>query len=268
LQNWVQFLIFALFLGAPALSWVVQQLREKSEVKRERAMAARRREEELRTGRTSESSQPQTLVAPKSDDRMTELQRLAERRQQQLRELRARQAQQQSTKASATIAPSAPAAGSGSGQQLPRGAGMRGGPLPNRQNTASQPPARRRPQSQPVQQQQPSRSSYGPRPASQSGDRVDIQTALRRAEAEATKAGQPGNQTISQQLAAAPVSDERGTTAKVRGAQPGIGREVRAMLRGSTRKNRTGPSLASLLAIGEVLGKPVSMRANEAEDRL
>jgi len=268
LQNWVQFLIFALFLSAPALSWVVQQLREKAEVKRERALAARRREEELRTGRTSESTQPQSLVTNKGEDRMTELQRLAERRQQQLRELRARQAQQQGAKASATIAPSAPAAGSGKGQRLPRGAGMRGGPLPNRQAPATtQPQTRRRPQTQPAQQKS-SRPSPAARPTAPSGDRVDIQSALRRAESEAAKSGQPANQSISQQLAAAPVSDERGGLAKVKGAKTGIGPEVRSILRDSTRMNRSGPGLASLLAIGEVLGKPVSMRSDESEDRL
>lgn len=264
MSNWLQFLIFAIFLSAPALSWAVQKLREQADVKRQRAEAARRREEELRTGRVSD---PQRENKPSSvrEDRMTELQRLAERRQQQLRELRERQSRQVSGKNASMIAPMPPqAGGSGSGQRLPKGQGMRGQPLPNRRTAQQQQNRGATGQPQPGQRQRPAQNPIGSRPATQSQspirqDQVDIRSMMRQAEKTAPPAVIEGR-SISQQLSDAPVSDASVVRNARSGTSTGVSAEVRSLLRGSTRKDGSGPKLATLLAINEVLSKPVSMR--------
>lgn len=270
MANWVQFLVFALFLTAPAVSWVIQKLREQAEVKRVRTEAQRRREEELRTGRTSDAPGPSKLQS-KGDDRMTELQRLAERRQQQLRELRARQERQQSTRTNVAIAPGSQAGGRQAGQRLPRGTGMRGQALPARRGSqeqvARQPAQQPRP-SKPQPQQTPARQKAAQAVRQPVRDTVDIQTVLRQtASAGPEQIGQ--GQSIAEQLSAAPVTQESIARPDARGTvRRGVAGEVRSVLRGATMDGKKGPKLATLLAVTEILNKPVSMRDPSAENRV
>lgn len=261
MNQWLQLLFFVAVLGAPALSWVIQKLREQADVKRQRTEAARRREEELRTGRVS---QPQQASQPPArEDRMTELQRLAERRQQQLRELRARQERQIAAKA-APIAPGSQAGGSGVGQKLPKGQGMRGQPLPGMQTSQQTPaPTRNRPpqtaRRQPSSQGTPGPRSGQQRPSPIRQDQVDIRSAMRQAEQSAAVPVLKG-QSISEQLSAAPVSEKKVAPSAAADKRKGVSTEIRSLLRASTRRDGSGPQLATLMALNEVLAKPVSMR--------
>jgi len=262
LNQWLQLLFFAAVLGAPALSWVIQKLREQADVKRQRAEAARRREEELRTGRVSEP-QRTDRQPPAREDRMTELQRLAERRQQQLRELRARQEKQLAAKA-VPLAPASQAGGSGVGQKLPKGQGMRGQALPGRRTdqqtpaqTRNRPPQTARTQP-PAQQGTPGPRTGPQRPSPIRQDQVDIRSAMRQAEQSA--AAVLKGQSISEQLSAAPVSEKKIAPSARVDKRKGVSSEIRSLLRGSIRRDGSGPQLGTIIALNEILAKPVSMR--------
>ncbi len=196
---------------------------------------------------------------------MTELQRLAERRQQQLRELRERQSRQVSGKNASMIAPMpTQSGGPASGQRLPKGQGMRGQPLPTRRS--AQPPQGRAAgqQPQPGQRQRPAQGAQPGRPATPTQspirqDQVDIRWMMRQAEKTAPPAVIEGR-SISQQLSDAPISDANVARSARSEPRTGVSAEVRSLLRGSTRKDGSGPKLATLIAINEVLAKPVSIR--------
>lgn len=85
-----------IMLLIPALSWIAQRLKEQALIKQERDNQARRREEELRTGRTTGAApaRPTTAASGSQSADAQAVQDLAARRQAQLRELRARQMQQ------------------------------------------------------------------------------------------------------------------------------------------------------------------------------
>lgn len=120
-QNFVQFLILALAVGAPVLSWLAGKIKEAHELKRLRDTARKNYEEQLRTGRAPAQPPAATTEQAKPARTAADLQALAERRQQQLRELRERQIGQ----APAT-APSAPRAPSTQPVQRPtRAPGVR-----------------------------------------------------------------------------------------------------------------------------------------------
>ena len=267
-QSWFQILFLVIALGSPVISWLFGQLRQKIEDKRELARRQRLREEELRTGRRLTEEQPTPLV-PVKNDRASELQRLAERRQQQLRELRARQAQQQQRKAN----PATPAAQL---QSQPKN-------LPGRsQSRAEQ--ARQRMQErlqkrqqelrkrqealqQRRQQQQQSRPSTGrpfeqaSRPQSQSSRKPDADQ-IKAALAQSAQTAAIDQATIQQHLRAAP-SSEPAKQARAKNRQNDVGKQVRDLLHGSPAGSSSRPSLAALLAVNEVLSKPVSMRDSD-----
>lgn len=124
----MNFLVFFLAFGLPLIGWVFGKVKEQREAKQLRDEMKRRREEQLRTGRTGDveqaapASRPSRIsgrvdAADESGGVSAERQRLqdlAAKRQAQLRELRARQRAQQQ------------GAGQGEGEGRADGAVVRG----------------------------------------------------------------------------------------------------------------------------------------------
>lgn len=77
-------------MGISAISWILQRLKEQAAIKQARDEIARAKNEELRTGRSSAPTAPKAVAQTETQA----LQDLAARRQAQLRELRTRQMQQ------------------------------------------------------------------------------------------------------------------------------------------------------------------------------
>ncbi|MFI4854937.1 MAG: hypothetical protein ACIAQF_08180 [Phycisphaerales bacterium JB065] len=268
-QSWFQILFLVIALGSPVISWLFGKLRQKAGEKREQARLQRLREEELRTGRRLTEEQPTPLV-PAKNDRASELQRLAERRQQQLRELRARQAQQQQRQAK-------PANAASQLQSQPKN-------LPSRsQSRAEQ--ARQRMQErlqqrqqelrkrqealQQRRQQQQSRPSTNqpftqpPRPQSQSSRKPDADQ-IKAALARSAQTAALNQATIQQHLRTSPTPSAQQTNQpRERKRRNNVGGEVRDLLLGSPPGSSNRPSLSALLAVSEVLSKPVSMRDSD-----
>lgn len=260
--NWLSFLVLFLALGGPAITWAVQKMREQADKKRQRALEQRRIDEELRTGRVSgETQRPSSLVRAEPEDRMTELQRLAERRQQQLRELR----QRQSDKANAQPSVSGPVGTPPLGGARSAGAGLppvqRGGipaqgqgPLQGRRGA---------PQQQPRTSRQPVKPTPAPVRQQPIRDVVELQKPAQAQGVEVITA-----QTIAKQLHDSQTTSRprpsteqasRGSATRLAGRKESVSREVRSLL-GLTEPNRGRTSLRSLIAATEVLSKPVSMR--------
>lgn len=254
--NWINILIIALAFGGPALSWIFQQLKEKAEQKKMRAELQRRREEELRTGRsTGEEALPK--LQSKADDRMSELQRLAERRQQQLRELRARQSQKQSG-ATQTAPLPVPANRRGPGQTPRAPSPAQGRTLPAQVRKRGTDTDRRITETRP--QPFPDRSvSRDPIRT----DSVNIQQAMRESAPEALDQASIAQQLKSAGPEAPPA--KRSVHSRERPELHALGREVQGLLRGAKRRDPSKPSLAALYAISEVLAPPVSMRDQKGD---
>ncbi len=167
--NLVNLLVFALVIGAPALSWIVGKMKEAAEMKRLRDVSRRRMDEQLRTGRAAEDADPEAAPTPtaqpaKPARTASDLQALAQRRQAQLRALRQRQAGAPAPAAPPTVrarpvpTQAAPTSPAGSGHTVPVRPITMARPVPSartqtpqRTVTSARPTARRVPaQQQPV----------------------------------------------------------------------------------------------------------------------
>ena len=259
-NNWINLLIILLAFGGPALSWIVQQLREKAEQKRMRLELQRRRDEELRTGRSAGDEDLPKLQS-KAEDRASELQRLAERRQQQLRELRARQAQKQTggTQTAPVPLPAnrrGPAAGQRSSGAPAQGRAVPG-PVKRRESRTAQRSSSQ--QSPPIVDRTPTQTPMVP-------DTINIQQAMRESAPAALDQA-----SIAQQLqqlksdGAAPKPAERSVHSRERRESPALGREVHSLLRGARTRDPSKPSLAALYAVSEVLAPPVALRDQKGD---
>ncbi len=270
-QNWFQILIVVIAFGGPVISWIFSQLKQKAGEKREQVRLQRLREEELRTGRRASDEQPSALVTAKND-RASELQRLAERRQQQLRELRERQAQQQQAKAP----PVSPAAqlqsqpknlpsqsqsrAEQARQRMQERLQQRQEELRARQESLQQ--RRQQQANRPTTGQPTAQPQRGGAPSVRAPEVEQIKAALARS----AQAAALDQATIQQQMREAPVSSTRPAGTAVTQRRPSnLGAEVRSLLRGAQARQTDRPSLAALLAVSEVLSKPVSMRDSDGE---
>jgi len=81
-----QLILILIVFGFSALSWVIGQLRQQAAIKKTRDEMSRARDEELRTGRQSD-----TETNPSRSGELAELRELAMKRQQQLQQMRAAQ---------------------------------------------------------------------------------------------------------------------------------------------------------------------------------
>jgi hypothetical protein len=70
----------------------------------------------------------------------------------------------------------------------------------------------------------------------------------------------PKGRSIAQQLAADPIEEKSILKPGARPARLSVSREVRSMLAPARRDRGSGPSLRAVIAVTEILGKPVSMR--------
>ncbi|MFU8827819.1 MAG: hypothetical protein ACNA8P_00105 [Phycisphaerales bacterium] len=147
--------------------------------------------------------------------------------------------------------------GSQAGQRLPRGTGMRGQPLPGR--GGAQPPQ---------QAQQPRGRAGSTRPPRRGEviDVVDFQDPSR-AGGRGEPVALPKGRSIAQQLAADPIEDKSILKPGARPARVSVAREVRSMLAPARRDRGSGPSLRAVIAVTEILGKPVSMRGESGQSR-
>lgn len=227
-----QFIILLIFGGISMLSWVLGKLREQAELKRARDEARRRREEELRTGRSGDA--PDSMDARQTAAR-TRAQELAARRQAQLEQLR----RQQQARAQVTLPggvvivrnpppPPAPTRAPSPARRPPSPAGPTGIPVPPRRSTVRPTPA--------------SRGAPGPRPTPP--------TAAPPPRAPAPRPAPPRVE--------APDFFDRDNSR--RGRQ---GPSVRDLLRGSAGAPAGAGNLRALIGAMEVLGPPVALRRTE-----
>lgn len=88
-RNNPQFVVLLIFFGLSGLSWIMNKLREQKQIKQINDARRKRREEELRTGRSTPASPGGD--SSQQGEPLPSLEELAARRQRQLEELRARQ---------------------------------------------------------------------------------------------------------------------------------------------------------------------------------
>jgi len=212
-------------MAISAISWIAQRLKEQSAIKHARDEMARRRNEELRTGRTEAPSPTSGASAPDAQA----MQDLAARRQAQLRELRARQAQQQSqsgrTMPPVVIAPVPPPVQTQHRPTpMPQGT-LRPTPLPGGQR--------------PVPVQRPT-----PRPQQRRQESIPPGVVQQIQRVQAIAASRP--------IARAPEAPPEVSAARA----PSGDRLLQLIHNRTTGK----PDAARLIVLGEILGIPPSMR--------
>jgi len=225
-----QLVIILIFAGISTLSWVFGKLREQAELKRARDDARKRRDEELRTGRSEQEPSP---AAARPTAAQSRAQELAARRQAQLEQLR----RQQQSRAQVTLpggvvivrTPQTPGPVS-RGQSVPRRAPTPtqspGIPVPPRKST-TRPTL---PQSRIPSVQRPAQIAQPPAPAA-------------RPVAAAPKISTPIHD---------PAVDHDSPHSA-----------VRALLRGAPGQPRSARDLRALFGVMEVLGPPVALRRTE-----
>lgn len=238
IQNLLQYLLPLIILGMPALSWIIQKLRENYQTKQLKDAERQSREDALRQSApvTTRSQTP-----PEEDPLEKRRRELAARRAEQLRQLRERQEQRtgavvlqpQQTQSPRTM-PTATGA-PGSPARPPAGRQQRPG-LP-----AQRPPVRR-PQPQPSQRTPQQRQRTGrqlpratsptrPQDAPQQSNRIQLASALQ------TEIGQ-----------GAPTETD-----------PSSSRSHPLLRSGS------GTDLRRAIMLSEIFGKPMSMRTTIEE---
>lgn len=252
-QQIINLVVVVLIAGSSAFSWIFRKLQEQAALKRAEAQRERKSIEALRTGRESpeDSDRTQARASAAASNRgaagtsmgAEDLQRLAERRAQQLRQLR----EMQLAKQGGTGVPTPPGrAGRDVITSIP---GSSGPTVPGRRQPLPATPANTKPSD-------PGRSRTEDRRAKQA-KKAELE-ALRRAESEALK------RTLTAHVPATRLADDEN--------QPAVRAPTRAdtddrgiipartrppLFAGMTRADWKRAFLAK-----EVLGDPVSMRTD------
>lgn len=245
-MNRQQLFFLLVFFGMSVGSWVIGKLREQAKIRHSRDQARREFEERLRTGQVAPgpNASPAPAPSPQAQD-------LAERRQAQLRELRRQQEEGRGRGSTVLVGrPTGPTmpqrtvvvgrGGQGPGVTLP--GGVRTGP------TTTQIPGRR-PQA-PVPAAPPTvdpRLEHQRRRAAEQAERDRA-----RREAAAAEEAAIREETLRRTVTARPQEEiAAGLSAPI---------NVRSLLIGPAGRGRPREELRRLIAVSEVLAKPVSLR--------
>lgn len=230
---WFLAIFFAMSFG----SWLLGQLREQAKLKKARDEAKQRYEEQLRTGR-SEASRP----APVAPGAAVPPNDLAEKRQAQLRELRK---QQESSRSGGPVVVARPVGTGTPGPSRPAPTPIVLGPGGIVIQRAPMPPR--------------------PRPVQTRPEPVDP-AAMMRAADQAERALEQKKHREKIERRAASDREEKATAAATATRRAGGSVEIRGLLTGIDGRQARGQELRRLIALSEILGKPVSLRGPETSE--
>ncbi|GMV26365.1 MAG: hypothetical protein AMXMBFR58_23960 [Phycisphaerae bacterium] len=271
-QQVIQLIIFAIFIGASGISWLLRRLAEEAQKRAARQAAEQRRLEAMRTGRDEGAFEETPSATPGRDERrpMRPVEApgsLAEKRRQQLEELRRRQLQRsqgQGTAARVQVPASKPRVADARRSSMPSSVpGSTGTTVPTRPSPRSTPPGPRSREPQRSLPQQPANAGDAARRDAirrqQERARQAAEKARRQAAAAAAQAVDDQGESSTHRLIAGEASDSAyAVRQRAPQGMPGIARNP-----GAAVELIEGASIADLrraIVLSEILSPPVSLR--------